>query len=138
MGRLSDATMNIVLDLMFGDDHVAPFPASYDVALSTTQPTNTGTNVTEPDGAAGYARIEVTNDDTNWPPATARQKANGTAITFDQPTDDWGTVGWAAVYDHGTTTFRAWSALQTPRVINAASDPPRFPAGAFVLNGPGA
>jgi hypothetical protein len=136
MGRLSDATMNAMLDLMFGTGHAGIFPASYDVALSTTAPTNAGTNVTEPSGNA-YARVSVPNDDAHWPPAVSRQKSNGTAITFPQPTGSWGTVTHFAIYDGGTSTFRAWGALQTPRSIDATSDPPTFAISALVVNGPG-
>jgi hypothetical protein len=140
MGRVADDTMNAILDLLLGSGHAGFMPSSVDIALSTTAPTNTGTNVTEPTGPS-YARVQVTNDNTHWPAATGRQKANGTAITFPQPTGPWGTVGWAAIYDHGVTGptgYRAWVELQTHRAIDAASDPPRFPAGAFVINGPGA
>lgn len=137
MGRLSDDTMNIVLDLIFGSGHAASFPATYDIALSTTLPTNTGANVTEPSGN-GYARVTVTNNDTNWPAAVSRSKTNGTAIVFPQPTGSWGTISHFAVYAGGTSTFRGWGALTTPRVVDGSSDPPNFAAGAMILSGPGA
>lgn len=141
MGRLSDDTMNAVLDLLLGDGHADFIAATVKIALSTTAPTNAGANVTEPTGPS-YARVTVPNDDDNWPPATARQKSNALAITFPQPTGPWtdgssNPIGWAAMYDGDTLDFMAWVELQTHRVIDAASDPPRFPAGAFVVNGPG-
>lgn len=136
MGRLSDATVDGLLDLVFGDVTYTP-ASSYDIALSTTQPNNDGTGVTEPGGGIGYSRVAVTNDTTHWPAASGRQKSNGVAIAFGTPTGDWGVIGWFAIYDHGTSTFRGWGALAVSRHITSTSAPATFDIGALVINAPG-
>ena len=135
MGRLGDTTIDAVMDLLFGAQAYTP-AASYDIALSTTQPANDGTGVTEPAGG-GYARVQVTNDLTHWPAASGRQKSNGVAIAFPTATGDWGTIGWFAIYDHGTSTFRGWGALAVARHVTSTSAPATFDIGALVINGPG-
>lgn len=136
-GRLSDADANNVLDTRFGAV-ASTAPATYYVGLSTTVPTNTGTNVTEPAGN-GYARVAVTNNTTNWPAAASRAKSNGTQITFPTATGTgWGTVTHFVIYDAGTGgNFRAWGSLNTSQAIGGNSMA-SFAAGALVINAPGA
>jgi hypothetical protein len=126
-------TRNLFLDLMFGDDHGSAFPSSYDIALSQTQPTDNGSNVTEP--ADTYARVQVPNDTAHWPDASGQLKRNGQDITFPQPMGSWGTVGWFAIYDHGTSTFRGWGAFTIPLLIGAHSEAPSIDAGMLVVVG---
>jgi hypothetical protein len=133
LGFLTDASVDALLDLFAGTGHGSAFPSSYDVALSKTQPNNNGTGVTEPSGA-GYARVDIPA--ASWGAAATRQKTNSVAVTFAQPTGDWGVVGWFCLYDHGTSTFRAWGALSSQVNITAASDPPVFGVGALVINAP--
>lgn len=90
----SDFLENALLDHVWGDDsYTAPSPNIY-VGLSTTAIQEDGTGVTEP--ADGYARVEVTNNLTNWPAATTvanvGTKQNGTEIEFATATGDWGEV----------------------------------------------
>jgi hypothetical protein len=78
-------------------DHVwgaAAYTAPTDiyVGLSTTAPADDGTNITEPSGGNGYARVQVTNNLTNWPAASGGAKSNGTAVAFPTATGSWGTV----------------------------------------------
>lgn len=136
MGRLSDAQANLLLDLYFSKASNTNVPATIYVALSTTTPTNTGTNVTEPVGNS-YARVAVTNNSTNFPAASNRSKANGTDITFATATGSWGTITHFALYDSLTTgTFLGWGALTVPvSVINGATV--TFVTGSLVINAPG-
>jgi hypothetical protein len=137
MGRMSDAQANILLDLYFSKASNSSVPATLYVALSTTLPTNTGTNVTEPVGNA-YARVSVTNNSTNFPAASARAKSNGTDVVFPTATGSWGTITHFALYDALTAgTFVAWGALTVPvSVINSATV--TFVTGSLVINAPGA
>jgi hypothetical protein len=137
MGRMSDAQANILLDLYFSKASNSTVPATLYVALSTTLPTNTGTNVTEPSGNA-YARVAVTNNATNFPAASARAKSNGTDIVFPMATGSWGTATHFCLYDASTAgNFVAWGALTVPvAVINGATV--TFVAGSLVINAPGA
>jgi hypothetical protein len=139
MGRLGDTTVDALLDLMFGSGHVAPFPASYDVGLSTTLPANDGTGITEPVGGS-YARVVVPNDDAHFPPAAGRQQSIDTLLEFPAPTGPWSTalvpIRCIVLWDHAGT-YRASFALKFAMVIDATSAPPVIPAGTFVIYGPG-
>jgi hypothetical protein len=119
MGRLSDTYANLVLDLIFSKatNNAA---ATYYIGLSSTTPTNTGTNVTEPSGGS-YARVAVTNNATNFPAATGRAKSNGTVIVFPTATADWAAgadMTHFVIYDALTAgNFVAWGALTTPAPV---------------------
>lgn len=135
MGRLADAFANNMLDVAFSKA-TNNMPATLYFGLSTTTPTNTGTNVTEPSGFT-YARVSVTNNATNFPAAAARAKSNGTVIVFNTATGSWGTVTHWVAYDAATVgTFVAWGALTTPIAIGASTQA-SFAIGALVINAPG-
>lgn len=131
-GRLADSDANNSLDVRFGAA-ASTAPGTYYVGLSSTPPTNAGGNITEPVGG-NYARVAVANNPTNWPPATARGKANGTTISFPTATANWGTFGWFILMDAPTGgTMRGWGDLSTAQTISnggAAS----FAAGALTLS----
>lgn len=138
-GRFSDTYAGFLLDGAFGSARTADFPATVYLGLSTTLPSNTGTNITEPSGA-GYARVALTNNDTNFPDSGSdRIKANGTVITYPQPTGSWGTVAYFVFMTALTGgVMVAWGSLDVPRTIGAANDPPSFAIGALVITAPGA
>jgi len=100
MGSFSDYLENELLDHVFGASAYTA-PGTLYVGLSTTDPTDPGTGITEPAGGS-YARVAVTNNLTNWPAAVGGAKANGTAITFPTATGSWGTVGWFFLADAAT------------------------------------
>lgn len=87
----ADFLENELLDHVWGGAAYSA-PATIYVGLSTTAPNDDGTNITEPSGGAGYTRVAVTNNLTNWPAAVGGAKANGVAIDFNQATGSWGTV----------------------------------------------
>ncbi len=135
-GRLSDADANNELDARFGRA-ASTAPATYYVGLSTTTPTNTGGNVTEPVGN-GYARVAVPNDAANWPAAVNRAKSNGAAVTFPTATASWGTITHFVLYDAATAgVFRAWGDLGTATAVGANTIA-SFAAGALAVTSPGA
>lgn len=112
-GRMSDAVANAILDGLFGSGS----PATYYIGLSTTLPTNTGTNVTEPSGGS-YARVAVTNNVGNFPAAVTRAKANGAAFSFPTASGSWGTVQWFILMSASTSgTFFGWGPLAGPATI---------------------
>lgn len=112
-----------VLDQLFGSTALTP-PTDYYIGLSTTTPTDTGTNFTEPSGNA-YARVQKTNNTTNWPAASAADptvKSNGNAITFATATGSWGTVthaGWFTTL--ATATLVEWAALSSSQAIGTGA-----------------
>jgi hypothetical protein len=135
MGRLSNADANNLLDSRFGGVAVNA-PGTYFVALSTTTPTDAGGNITEPGAGAGYSRVGVVNNLTNWPAAANRAKANGAVIPYPTASAAWGTITAFALFDAATGgTFRGWGAV-SPQAV-AAGATPDFPVGALVINAPG-
>lgn len=139
MGRLSDSFANQLLDLAFSKA-TNNFPATLYVGLSSTTPTNTGTNVTEP-SSGSYARVSVTNNATNWPAASSRSKSNGTTITFPTATGDWlsgANLTHFVIYDSSTSgNFVAWGELTSPVAVTNGTQA-AFAVGALVINAPGA
>lgn len=138
MGRISDTYANYLLDLAFSRA-TNSFPATFYYGLSTTLPTNTGGNVTEPSGG-GYARVAVTNNATNFPVASGRSKSNGTAITFPAATADWASgasIGYFVIYDATSAgNFVGWGELTTPVVVLNGTQP-SFAVGALTITAPG-
>lgn len=136
MGALSDGFANDMLNTLFGGVATTA-PATYYVGLSTTQPTDAGTGITEPSTGA-YARVAVTNNTTNFPNASARAKSNGTAITFPSPTGTWGTVKWAVLYTASTGgTFCGWGELSEAISPVSGGSAPTIPIGGLLINAPG-
>lgn len=102
-------------------------PATVYVALYTVAPTDTGGG-TEVTGGS-YARVAVTNNDTNWPAAAAGAKANGTEITFPEATGDWGEVVAFAILDAAAAgNFLYWADLTVSKTINSG-DTAKFAVG---------
>lgn len=138
MGRLSDRVMHEILNAYFGNGTTS-IPANYWVALSSTAPTNTGSNVTEPSGG-GYARVQVANDTTAWNTATNRATSNKIQIVFPTATADWGTmthfVLWNTASGVATQSFVGWGELASPAPI-ANGGTADFPAGTLIVNAPG-
>ena len=128
MAGFTDTLENEVLDHVFSRATYTA-PATLYVGLSTTTPTDAGTNFTEPVGN-GYARVAVTNDATNFPAAVGGAKSNGTVITFPQATPSgWGTITHAGLFDAASNgNLLAFGALTASLAVNA-NNTPRIPVG---------
>lgn len=124
MAGLGDAYENIMLDRLLGSGT----PASVDVALYTAPPTDAGGG-TEVSGGS-YARVAVTNDATNWPPAAGAQKSNGTVITWPAATASWGTISHFAIFDGAT--LMVWGAIGTAKLISSG-ETAQFNAGTLII-----
>ncbi|GIM45245.1 hypothetical protein DNHGIG_07940 [Collibacillus ludicampi] len=123
---------NTFLNLVFGGTGYTP-PATLYVGLSTTTPTTSGGNITEPSGN-GYARVAVANNPTNWPAASNGSKSNGTAITFPAATGPWGTVTYFFIADAPTGgNVLGYGALTAAQTINQG-DTLSFAAGALTVS----
>jgi len=135
-GRIADTYANNMLDMVFSKA-ANTMPATLYYGLSSTLPTNTGTNVTEPSGGS-YARVAVTNNATNFPAASGRAKSNGTVIVFPTATGNWGDMTHFVVYDASTAgNFVGWGALTGTTTINTNTQA-SFGVGALTINAPGA
>jgi len=127
-GSFSDYLELELLDHVFGGaDYTRP--ATLYVGLYTAAPTDAGGG-TEVSGGS-YARVAVTNNDTNWPAAAAGAKANGTAITFPTATGDWGTVVAFGIFDADEAgNLLAWADLTVSKAIGSG-DTASFAIGAL-------
>lgn len=124
---------NSILDHFFGKSTWTA-PTAVWLALSTTTPTKTGTNVTEPSGN-GYARKQLTSAQVDSAASSATQ--NNTEKAFDEATGSWGTVTHVVLYTAVTGgTFLGFKALDASRAIDSG-DTPRFAGGAldFAMGG---
>lgn len=123
-GSLSDYAENKVLDHIFGGGDFTR-PATLHLALFTTVPNDAGSGGVEV-SAAGYARVAVTNNSTNFPAASGGIKSNGTAINFATATTSWGNVKAVGVYDASSGgNLIAWSWLYGDRkavTVNTGTD----------------
>lgn len=77
--------------------------ATVDLALSTTDPTEDGSGITEPSGG-GYARKTINNDGTQWAAAALESgvatKRTNAEINFGTASGAaWGLIGWVVIYD---------------------------------------
>jgi hypothetical protein len=110
-------------------------PATLYVALLLTAPSSTGGG-TEVSGG-GYARVAVTNNNTNWVGATSTTpstSANGTTIAFPTASAAWGTPGWFGIYDAASGgNLLWWGTLVNPQAV-ASGATPEYTAGNLLLN----
>jgi len=125
-GSKSDFLENELLDHVLGNAAYSA-PATVYVALYTVAPTDAGGG-TEVSGG-DYARVAVTNNDTNFPAASSGAKANGTEITFPTATASWGEVVAFAILDASSGgNFLYWGDLTVAKTIGSG-DTAKFAVG---------
>lgn len=137
MGAVDVAERNIA-DSQFGGGATTWAPATWYAGLSTTTPADDGTSFTEPAGGA-YARVALTNNSTNFPAATTSggitTKVNGVAITFPNPTGNWGLltyVGFFTASSGGTPQY--WFKLDAGITAQNGNTPVQFDIGQLVMS----
>ena len=124
MGGFSDYWENKILDHIFGKGSYTP-PTIY-VGLSTTDPTDAGSGITEPSGN-GYARVQTSASD--WNTAANGTLGNAGNITFNQATGNWGTITHFALFDTATAgNMLAHGALSQSKLISETNTA-KFEAG---------
>jgi len=94
MGSFGDYWENEILDHVFGKGSYTP-PTIY-VALSTAEPGDDGSALSEPSGN-GYARQSTSASD--WNAAAGGALDNANEITFAEATGDWGNMTHFALMD---------------------------------------
>lgn len=100
------------------------FSGAY-IALATSAPTATtsGSGLSEPPRAAGYARSAAANGKFS---AANRTIKNGEYVYFPEATDSWGTITHMCVVDsanRGSGNLRYFGALNSPVSVTANSVP---------------
>jgi len=124
MGSFSDYWENEILDHIFGKGSYTP-PTIY-VALSTADPTDDGSGLSEPSGN-GYARGQTSPSD--WNAASGGALDNANEIAFNEATGSWGTITHFALMDAVSGgNMLAHGALSQSKTIGSG-DTAKFAAG---------
>ena len=124
MGSFADYLENKILDHIFGKGIYTP-PTIY-VALSTADPGDDGSGLSEPSGN-GYARKSTIASD--WNTATGGTLDNANVITFAEASGNWGTISHFALMDAATGgNLLVHGALNVSKSIGSG-DTARFEAG---------
>lgn len=132
MGSLSNYLENALLDHVF-QEGTANFtsPTLY-TALSTTDPTEDGSGITEPSPTANYARVEAGS--AYWNTAANGAVDNAANIAFQQANLAWGNISHFALFDANTAgNMIGYGALPSPVTVGA-NDAPFFEAGNLTIS----
>ena len=129
MSAFSTYLANKLLDHVLGGSDLAR-PANVHFALLTTAPTDDNTGGVEV-SETGYARVQMTNNATNFPAASSGKKFNGTTITFPLAGAEWGVIRAVAVFDAATGGNLLMHALLSQEVIVKSGSTPSWPIGAL-------
>jgi len=123
---------NKLIDSVFGGVVYSP-PATLYFGLSTTAPTASGTNITEPVGN-GYARVAITNNITNFPISVNGSKTNANTIIYPISSGSWGTITHYLVYDALTGgNLLAFGQLNNAQTVDGVDDTLSFSPSALSL-----
>lgn len=124
MGSFSNYWENEILDHLFGKGAYPP-PTIY-VALSSADPGESGSGLSEP-GGNGYVRVATSPSD--WSAADGGLLDNADAIEFGAAAGDWGTMTHFALFDADAGgNLLACGALSQSRTVHAG-DTVQFAAG---------
>lgn len=128
-GSFSDYLENELLDHIFKTGAFT-VPTNLYLALSTSDPLDSSTGITEPSSTLGYARL-IHN---TWDVAAAGATENTGAITFAAATGNWGSITHVAIFDSLTSTgsnnMLVHADLDTAKSVNSG-DTAEFAAGAM-------
>ncbi len=124
MGSFSDHWENEILDHIFGKGSYTP-PTIY-VGLSTADPLDNGSGLSEPNGN-GYARVATSG--ASWTTSSGGSLSNAGDITFPQATGSWGTLTHFALFDAASAgNMLAHGTLSQSKTITSG-DTAKFAAG---------
>lgn len=119
---ITNSVSNITLNTLCGRAQYLNFGSACYLALSATEPTVTGTNVTEPN-KNGYARVLVGRYDQAYTQhmsnaangaITNNQEIHFKEVTAKNDNNGWGTLSYACLYSAATGgNLLAWGELGT-------------------------
>lgn len=138
---LSQADRDAILNYHFRGGAAPTIPATYYIALLTTNPTDeTGTGAVEVSTAnwTNYARQAITDAAGSWnaPSGTVPRKITNVAAINYGTAATTGTVtvtGFAAYDAASAGTFKFWGSI-TPSALVQNGDPTSFAAGALEID----
>ncbi len=129
MGGFGGYLEDRVLDHIFGKAGYTP-PTIY-VALSTADPLDDGSGLSEPSGD-GYSRAQTSAAD--WSAACSGTTENAGAVTFNEATGEWGSITHFALMDAASGgNMLIYGALDVSRSIGSG-DQPEFAAGSLQIS----
>jgi hypothetical protein len=129
MGSFTDFLEDKVLNHVFGKEAYGA-PQIF-VALSATEPTDAGGNVTEPEGN-NYSRIPTGAVD--WNVSAGGAISNAGDLRFATPWGLWGTMTHFVLYDAAVGgNALVWGALAAEKTITL-NDIVLIPAGTLVVS----
>jgi hypothetical protein len=132
MGSLSDFSEKEILDHVLKVGAYSPGSTIY-LALSTADPTDTGTGIAEPSGN-GYARKAI-----SFGAASGRTITQDAAVNYDQASGSWGTITHWALFDAVSGgNFLAHGAFSTGFPVGANDTPSVVSAEVYVAFNSGA
>jgi hypothetical protein len=123
-----------ILDLVFGNQSYS-IPTTLYLGICTGGCTDAGVVTGEPTiGALGYARVVVTNNNTNFPNCTTDgTKNNGVTLTFPEASGSWGTISTYVWFDASTGgNALVYADVTTPKAV-VSGDTPKINAGDMTL-----
>lgn len=125
MGSFSNYLESRLLDHLFCKNTYMS-PTIY-VALSTADPGESGSGLSEPNPPNGYSRVATSEN--NWNDAVSGLIDNYTELTFPQATGNWGTITHFALMDAASGgNMLAYGALSTSKTVTNG-DTVKFAAG---------
>jgi len=129
MGSFGNYLEDELLDHVFmKGDYTSP--TNIYVALSTADPTDDGSGLSEPSGGS-YARESTAGGD--WNAASGGSISNATDIVFTEATANWGTITHIALYDAASAgNMLAHGALDASKTVSTG-DTFKIPAGDLTI-----
>ena len=143
MANLTNFAENALIDALLRGQALGA-PATFHVALFSSDPTETGAAGTEL-SYTGYARVAVTSSLANWAgtqgagttvasSGTGGVSSNNNAITFGAPTSGPQTAThWALMSASTAGNMWLYGSLTTSQTITNGGSAPSFAIGALVI-----
>ena len=129
MGSFSNYLENALLNHTFKGS-VFTQPTNIYVALSTTDPGETGGSITEPALSSGYYRVALNT----WSTASTGAIGNTSGIAFPAAIGPWGTIAHCALFDaSGLGNMLAYNTLAVAKTVTQG-DIMNFASGSIVIN----
>lgn len=116
---VTDYGQDFLANAMFGKS--VSVPTTWYIALLTQTPdaSTTGSLLSEPPSAAGYARQAITNNATNFGPSSGGIVASNVAVNFGITTADWPAPITDYAFCDATTSGNVYftGTLRVPRLV---------------------
>jgi len=136
---ITNATANSILNAFFGRTNQISLASTCYIGLSTTTPTATGDNFTEPLETSGYSKVLIGNY--NQSNTMLMDAASGGSISntnsiifFPEATASWGTITHFGIFtSKSSSTPIMWGALSSSITVPSGYIP-IFRAGALTVS----